>query len=147
MRDFFIGVWPISLLVENLLIVILLLEGAYDDTFNFYFASFSAVVNYVPLEAQAQMLDWELPWWPLSLPLPHTYYIHNLRVMHSTCVSLRCHTRSKLIVYIHCIGFNYAYLAVRLLGAYLAFPVLRGGLLAGASLTRLFSPCFTIYFS
>ena len=37
LRGFFIGVWSITLLVDNLLVVFLFLEGAWSDKFNLFF--------------------------------------------------------------------------------------------------------------
>ena len=53
---FLIGLWSITLLLENLLVVFLFLEGTWSDTFNFYFAGFSDVVPNVLLEEQACLL-------------------------------------------------------------------------------------------
>ena len=103
----------------------------------FYFAGFSAVVPYGPLEFQVCMLRWALSWCYLSLSFPPLCLLHRLGVLPLSGIYFQCHPGSQFIPPVHCEGFNRTFLKKHMLVTSLAFPILWGCLFARYSLACL----------
>ena len=64
-----------TLLIEHLFVVLLFLEVAWSDTFDFTFSGFFAIVPYGPLEVEACMLHLSFLGNPIRAHLAHTFLI------------------------------------------------------------------------